>query len=111
MDLGLFFQFLQVFLGLVAVPAAAPVLAVFIDFLKKVGLPDGFAPLVSGLVNVAVYAILFFAGKENTEMVGSFLDAFVLVAPYIFALFLSLVATAKAHDVLTPMGYGYSHPK
>lgn len=106
-----FLQFTVHLLGLVpAVALFAPLIALVVDFLKRAGaLPDGYAPLASGVLNLLAYALVWFAG-ESKDMT-TIVNAVTALAPYIFALFLSLLATARAHKAAVGIGIGYSHAK
>lgn len=96
-----------------AVPAGAPAFAAIIDIWKRLpgrfGLKNGWAPLVSGLLNLALFTALFFLNNEGDKMVESLLGAVTALSPYILMLFVNLLATAGAHDKLVGIGVGKSH--
>jgi hypothetical protein len=94
-----------------AVAFGAPFIAFVIDLLKrlpKYSLPDGYAPLVSGLLNLALYAALFFF-KDKQDAITGIVQALNTLAPFILMLFTSTLVTAGAHDKLANRGLGYSY--
>jgi len=102
--------FTEALLGYVPVVAfGAPLVAFIVDAAKRFGLPDGKAPLVAGLINLALFSVVFFVGKEHEKGVQDAVQALVLVAPAVLALFVQLLATAKAHAELTKIGVGFQH--
>lgn len=105
-----FLAFFVVLAGLVpAVAGAAPVIAFLIDTAKRFGLPDGYAPAVSGALNLAAFALLFFGGDAVKQQFPSVAAGFLAVAPYIVALIGSLVVTVAAHNTLVKTGQGVSN--
>lgn len=106
-------QFLEVVLGFVPVVAGAGALIAFlVDQAKRFGLlPDGKAPLVSLILNAAVWVAFYFAGEDNAAAVQGGIDAIYIIAPYIATLIVALLGTEWAHGLLTGIGVGYSHPK
>lgn len=106
-----FLVFVNVLLGFVpAVAGAAIAIAAIVDGLKKLGwLPDGYAPLASGLLNLAVFVALFFLGDEYGKEIQSTMDAIAIVAPVVVSLLIALLSTSKAHDLLTGIGLGFSY--
>jgi len=106
-----FLVFVNVLLGFIpAVAGAAIAIAAIVDGLKKIGwLKDGYAPLASGLLNMAVFVILFFLGDQYGKQVQSALDAIAIVAPVIVSLLGALLATNGVHNLLTGIGFGFSH--
>jgi hypothetical protein len=92
-----------------AVAFGATLIAFLVDTAKRLGLPDGSAPALSGALNLALYALVFFATDAQKATIQDAVTAINLVAPYVTALFFSLLATAKAHHTLAPTGIGYSH--
>ena len=108
--MGQLADFMSVLLGYVpAVMVAAPLIAFVIDQAKRFGLPDGYAPLVSGLLNLAAYAALYFAGAEHQGDVETVIEAITMIAPIVVALFTSALASNAAHNLLMWAGLGYSH--
>jgi hypothetical protein len=106
-----FLVFVNVLLGFVpAVAGAAVAIAVLVDGLKKLGwLPDGYAPLASGVLNLAVFVALFFLGDQYGKEVQSVLDGIAIVAPVLVSLLIALLSTSKAHDLFNSIGLGYSY--
>lgn len=105
-----FLAFVAVLLALVPVIAfGSPLIAFIVDTLKRIGLPDGFAPLASGLLNLALYAVVFFVGPEHEGEVKNVVDGLLLIAPVVLALFTGVIATVKAHQKLAAAGVGYNH--
>lgn len=106
-----FLAFVQALLALVPVVGfGSPLIAAVIDAFKRAGvLKDGFAPLASLALNFVLYAIVFFAGDAHLGEVKSAVQALALAAPLIVALFVSLLSTSKAHDLLAAIGVGFSH--
>jgi len=103
-------EFVNGLLALVPVVAfAAPLIAFVIDTTKRFGLPDGYAPLVSGLLNLALYAVVYFVGEAHADQVQTVVEAVTMLAPVIVALFVSLLGTTGAHKALELIGIGYSH--
>ncbi len=101
--------FFEVLLGLVPVVAfAAPLIAFLVDQAKRAGLPDGFAPLVSGVLNLVFFALLFFLPNE-AERIEDYTGAVYAFAPYVVALLVALISSSWVHDRLTAVGIGYSH--
>lgn len=88
---------------------AAPLIAFIVDTAKRAKLPDGYAPLLSGLLNFAVFAVLYFVGEAHRAQVQDVVQLLTQIAPVIVALFISLLGTAKAHDLLSAVGIGFSH--
>ena len=104
-----FITFLEALLDLVPeVAAAASFIAVVIDQLKRVGLPDGYAPLVNGVLNLVFFTILYFAPEAEND-IATITGAFEVLAPYIVSIILSIVGATKVHKLLLPTGVGYSH--
>jgi len=106
-----FLVFIETVLGFVpAVAGAAIAIAALVDGLKKLGwLPDGYAPLASGLLNLSVFVALFFLGDQYGKEVQSVLDGIAIIAPVIVSLLIALLSTVKAHDLLTSIGLGVSY--
>jgi len=106
-----FLTFVEVLLGFVpAVAGAAIAIAALVDGLKKLGwLPDGYAPLASGILNLVVFVALFFLGDQYGKEVQSVLDGIAIIAPVIVSLLIALLSTSKAHDLLTSIGLGVSY--
>jgi len=106
-----FLVFAETLLGFIpAVAGAAIAIAALVDGLKKLGwLPDGYAPLASGLLNLVVFVLLFFLGDQYGKEVQSVLDGIAIIAPVIVSLLIALLSTSKAHDLLTSIGLGVSY--
>lgn len=106
-----FLSFIATLLGFVPVVAAvAPLVAFLVDTAKRFGLPDGYAPLASGLLNLLVYALFYFVELDEAA-VQNVVEAILAIAPYIVALLISLFGSAWAHQQLAKIGVGYRHPK
>ena len=97
--------------GLVpVVPGGALFFAFVVDQLKRFGVvKDGYAPLVSGALNLALYTILYFASDKQDELVLGIIQALNSLAPFVLALFVSLIGTAIAHDKLSARGLGFNY--
>ena len=104
-------QFVELLLGLVPVVAGGSVaIAVIVDALKKIGLlPDGRAPIVSLVLNFALYVALYFLGDQYGADIQSVLDNIVIVAPVIVSILLTLLGSSKVHDLLVGIGLGFSY--
>jgi len=104
-----FVEFIEALLEMVPqVAFAAPVIAILIDQLKRVGLPDGYAPLINGVLNLVFFTILYFAPEAEND-IATITGAFEVLAPYIVSIILSIVGAAKVHKLLLPTGVGFSH--
>lgn len=94
------------------VPIAVPVIALLVDMLKrlpgKYALKDGYAPLVSGLLNLGVYAAYFFLTDKQDAFLDGILNGLTVLGPFILTLFGSVLGTASAHTSLASAGIGYS---
>lgn len=105
-----FLAFVSVLAGLVpAVATFAPLIAYVVDALKRIGLPNGYAPLASGLLNVAAYALVYFATDAQRAEFPNAVAAILAVAPYVVAVLASVLATPAIHDALVARGFGYTH--
>ena len=103
-------EFLKGLFALVPVIGfGVPLIAFIVDTAKRFGLQDGWAPLVSGLLNLVLYGIVYFVGQENSDKVETVVNAIYALAPIILGLFINLVLTPKAHTKLAAVGVGYSH--
>lgn len=90
---------------------AAPLVAFVIDLLKRVKLPDGTAPIVSGVLNAGVLVLLFVYGDEGVTAIKKANDLIVIVGPAI-TVWVGMVLTApKWHDLFKAIGLGFSHVK
>jgi len=106
-----FVAFLEAVLDMVPeVAFAAPLIAVLIDQAKRIGLPDGFAPLMSAALNFAFFTVLYFLPESEAD-VATLAGAFETLAPFVVSFVLSLLAAAKVHQLTKPIGIGYSHPE
>jgi hypothetical protein len=104
-----FVSFVDALLDLVpAVAFGAPLIAILVDAAKRVGLPDGYAPLASGLLNLILYGVLFFLKGREGE-VQTIVEGLTALAPFILSLFVGLLATAGSHKKLLNIGVGYSN--
>jgi len=102
-------EFLNDLLVLVPVIAfAAPLIAFLVDTFKRFGLPDGYAPLISGVLNLGMYAALYFLSDQEAE-IQTVIEAMYQLAPIILALFVSVLSTKSAHDLLEKVGIGFSY--
>lgn len=102
--------FADALLALVPVVAfGAPLISVIVDTAKRAGLKDGAAPLLSGVLNLALYALVFFAGDTRKGEVESVVQALTLVAPIVAGYFVSLLSTAQAHELLAKIGIGFKN--
>lgn len=99
-----FLSFIPLMIG------AAPVIATIIDIAKRFGLKDGYAPLVSSVLNAGAYALYYFADDRRAD-VDNVLSGINLLAPYVAGLFVSLLSTNWAHNVLAKAGIGYHQKK
>ena len=105
-----FLKFVDLLLGYAPAVGYAPLIAWFVDMGKKHGLiPDGYAHLASGVLNVLIMAALYFAGPEHEAEVRSVLDAVYLAGPAVVGLFAALASTKLSHNALVALGFGYSH--
>lgn len=106
-----FLVFVNVLLGFVpAVAGAAVAISIIVDGLKKLGVvKDGYAPLVSGVLNLIVFTALFFFGDQYGKEVQSVLDGIAIVAPVLVSILIALLSTSKAHDLFNSIGLGYSY--
>jgi hypothetical protein len=108
--MALFVGFLSSLLGFVPVVGfGAALIAFVVDTGKRLGLPDGYAPLVSGGLNLALYGLLFLGNDAQDARLQNAVAAINLIAPYVVALFMSVLTTVKAHQHLAAAGIGYSH--
>lgn len=97
-------------LGLIPVVAfGAPLVAFLVDLAKRLRLPDGYAPLLSGALNLVLYGVVFFAGDKHLPQVQNVVQAMTLAAPVILSIFVSLLSTAAAHNMLAAIGVGFKH--
>lgn len=88
------------------VAVAAGVIALIVDFLKRIGvLPDGYAPLASLILNAAAWVLVYLFGDVA---VGEVTEPLAQILPYVFSLLVSLGITEWAHNIYTPKGLGYS---
>lgn len=105
-----FIVFFSTLAGFVPVVVAfAPLVSYLVDIAKRIGLPNGYAPVLSGLLNVAAWVLVFFSTDEQIANYPNVVSGILAVAPYIVALVASLLATPLLHDALTAKGFGYSH--
>lgn len=107
-----FLAFINSLAGLVPVVAfGVPLIAIIVDAAKAggKGLPDGYAPLVAGLLNVGLYAVVYFAGPDNTVKVQNVVQGLTLIAPVVLGAVMTAIGAAKLHTVLKPVGFGFSH--
>lgn len=105
--------FLSSLLSLVpAVALAPPLIAFALDVSKRFGwLKDGYAPLISGAINLALYAALYFAGPDNAAKVANVVTAIVSVGTVILSVLTSSLVTNLWHNGLNWAGMGFSHSK
>jgi len=104
-----FVKFIEALLEMVPqVAFAAPVIAILIDQLKRVGLPDGYAPLASGLLNLTFFALVYFLPEREGD-IATIAEAAAQLAPFVVSFVLSLLTAAKVHQLTEPIGIGYSH--
>lgn len=103
-------DFVFVLLGLVPViGAAAPLIALIVDALKKAGvLSDGYAGLVSAGLNFVAFGLIYFFGAEKVEGV---IGVLLSLTPFVLGLFASAVASGLWHKVAVKLGFGFSQPK
>ena len=106
--LSAFLDKLLALLPLVVV--AAPIIAFFIDLGKRVGLPDGLAPILSGVLNAGVLVVLFVFGDQGVIVIKKVNDLIVVVGPAVTIWVLSVLASPKFHELLKGAGLGFSHP-
>lgn len=92
-----------------ALAVFAPVFAFVIDLAKRLKLPDGYAPLVQSVLNVAGLAVLYALTDAQRAQLPDAVANFQVIAPYILALFVSVLVTPLAHKALTAVGLGFSH--
>ena len=86
----------------------AGLIAVIVDALKRFGLlPDGFAPLAASLLNVALFAIVYFVGDQAD--IEGLVEAITALAPYIIGLLSVALAAPAVHNALERVGVGFSH--
>lgn len=90
-----------------AVGFGAPTIALLVDTAKRVGMPSKFSPLMSLVLNLALYAIVYFTGPEKRGQVEGVVAAIYAVAPFILALFVSLIMTVRSHKGWVTTGIGY----
>lgn len=108
MELQAFVTEVLSFLPLIV--GAAPLIATLIDIAKRFGLKDGYAPLVSSVLNAGAYALYYFSDDRQAD-VDSVLSGVNLLAPYLAGLFVSLLSTNWAHNMLAKAGIGYHQKK
>jgi hypothetical protein len=105
-----FLAFFSSLAGLVPVVAVfAPLFAYVTDTAKRLGLPDGAAPIVSGILNLAGYALVFFSSDATKAQFPSVVAGILAIAPYLVALVAGLLATPLAHNALLAAGHGVSN--
>lgn len=105
-----FLAFFSQLAGLVPVVGVfASLISYVVDTAKRLGLPDGYAPAVSGGLNLVAYALVFFASDTTKAQFPGVVAGVLAVAPYIVALVGSLIASSAFHDALTKVGIGFSH--
>jgi hypothetical protein len=95
-----------------AVTFGAPFIATFVDLLKRLPfrpLPNNYAPLASGIMNLALYTFCYFATDQQEEVAKGVMQAIISLSPFVLMLFTGLVFTAKAHDKLSAIGIGKSY--
>jgi len=100
--------------GLVPVVAVGVFpIAFIVDLLKRLPkpltLPNGWAPLASGILNLALFTAFFFLNNKHDEVLTGALQAFATMSPFILMLFMSMLGTSGAHNKLTDHGLGYSY--
>ena len=91
------------------VSTVAPLVAFVVDTAKRIGLPNGYAPLVSGLLNLLAFAAMFFLTDAQKAQIPDAVAGILAVAPFVVALLISVLATPVVHDMLTAKGLGFSH--
>ncbi len=103
--------FLNALAGLVPVVAVfSSLISYIVDALKRTGLvPNDYAPLASGILNLVAYAVVFFATDAQRAEFPALVNAILTVAPFIVALVAGLLATPAVHDALIKRGIGFSH--
>lgn len=105
-----FIVFFSTLAGFVPVVVAfAPLVSYLVDAAKRIGLPDGYAPVLSGVLNLAAWVLVFFSSDEQIAQFPNVVAGVLAVAPYVVALVASLLATPLVHDALTDKGFGFSH--
>lgn len=106
-----FLAFVSAIAGLVPVVAVfSPLISYIVDAAKRVGLvPNNYAPLASGLLNLGAYAAVFFATDAQRAEFPAAVNAILTVAPFVVALLAGLLTTPAVHDALIKRGIGYSH--
>jgi hypothetical protein len=105
-----FVNFFASVAGFVPVVAfGATLIAFIVDTAKRLGLPDGYAPALSGGLNLALYALLYFAGDAHRAQIQDAVAAIYAVTPYVVALLMSALGAVGVHQQLTKIGLGYSH--
>lgn len=105
------YSFLLEMFDLIPVVAGVSVfISVLIDQLKRLKvLPDGYAPLVSGGLNLVFYIVLYFlSDAQDAQVVGIFGDI-ATVMPYLVSLFLALGVGDWTHNYFKQKGIGYSY--
>lgn len=106
-----FYSFLLEMFDLIPIVAGVSVfISVLIDQLKRLKiLPDGYAPLVSGGLNLIFYIVLYFlSDSQDAELIG-FFENIAYVMPYLVSIFLSLGIGEWAHRYFKQKGIGYSY--
>jgi len=88
---------------------AAPLIAILIDFAKRVGLPNERAPLASVILNVIAFGWVWYVGEEGEAELAALFGSLETLAPMLLAWVLSLIGTEKLHNIFVPMGIGFSH--
>lgn len=91
------------------VAPAVPFISMFVDLLKKVGLPDGYAPLVSLVVNAAFWVLVAATGEVAV-------DGWLEILTVVMTAVLMLAGTDLVHNIFTKLfntkfGYSYSNQK
>lgn len=116
-------EFLQVMFGpaflefcgnlFTLVPVVAPavlLIAIIVDGAKKAKiLPNGYAPVLSGVLNAAVFLVYYLAGPDRTAQIDGIIKAVTVFAPFIVGYAASVFSTAKAHNAMVEAGFGYSY--
>jgi hypothetical protein len=104
-------QFLEVLLGFVPeIAAASALIAIIVDTAKRVGLPNGYAPLAAAVLNLVFYGLFWFIGEDGQEEVGAIITSLEVLAPVIVAWLVSMFGANWVHKKAVPAGFGYSHP-
>lgn len=107
---GRLLEFLGVLAGLVPVVGfGGPLIAYLVDQIKRVGLPNGYAPLVAAAGNLLLFGVVFFVGPEKENDVRTAVDGIYKLAPFVVGFIVTAILAARSHDQLVTTGQGFSH--